>query len=252
MMCEHCHKAPATQVVSVSREGKTKDLSVCNDCAEKLRAEVDGKSALMEMLFGFMKDMPPSSPPLSSPPSPSSDASEDDAMFGMPPEEMLSRLEELIKKIIGNLENLPMDSSVTVSFEKMPPEVKKALSELMGGKPMPFGELSARTSKKEKAKPSVRCPICGMERETLLKNRRFGCADCYATFSEEVGQFMHELQYGNVHCGRVPRFAHHRAKVAAARQELKKAVAANDFLKAATLRDRIRSLERPSVSKEAP
>jgi len=247
MMCEHCHKVPATQVVSVSRDGKTRELSVCNDCAETLRAEMEGKSALMEMLFSFMKDMPPPSPPLS----PASDSSEDEAMFA-PPEEFLSRLEDLLRKIIGNLENLPTDGSVTISFEKMPLEIKKALSELVEGKGMPFSERPARIPPKEEAMPSVGCPTCGMERETLLKNRRFGCAECYATFSEEVEQFMDELQYGNTHCGRVPRYAHTRAKVAAVRQELTRAVAANDFMKAAALRDRIRSLERSSVSKEAP
>ena len=272
MTCEHCHKAPATQVVSVSRDGKTATLSVCDACAKTLLPEAGGKPSVTELLFGFMKGSPPPSPSLPAPP-PSTHPEE-----GMPEigAETFEQLANLMKKILANLDNLPMEGTLAIPFDQLPPDVQKALTEL-AEKGMSLDDLPThiRNSMKkvmgmleelvemeggkdiqklleESGKPGSRCPACGLTRETLQKNRRFGCAECYATFPAEVEQFVNELQYGNVHCGRVPKFAHQRAKVAAVRRELSKAVAANDFLKAASLRDRIRAMEKSPVPKGAP
>ena len=171
MICEQCHKNPATQVISVVRDGKTTEMGVCNDCAKKLRPQLNGMPPLADLLLGFMKDVLP--PPLE------------------------------LKKV--------MDEAMKVSSPVM----------------------------------DVRCPYCGLSRETLLKNRLFGCAECYAAFPQDVEQFVSELQYGEQHRGRVPRFAQHRAKIADVKKDLAAAVAANDFLKAAALRDKIRAMESP-------
>ena len=184
MKCEQCHKATATQVISVTRNGKTEELGVCNECAKALGL-AGGIPPLAELLLSFMKDVLP------------------------PPLELKKAIEETVKEVVKDAASATTD-------------------------------------------PKRRCPSCGMSNETLAKHRLFGCAECYAAFPQEVERFMLELQYGNQHCGRVPAFAHHRAKVAGIRREMAKAATANDFRKAAELRDTIRAMERIPAQKDSP
>jgi protein arginine kinase activator len=104
------------------------------------------------------------------------------------------------------------------------------------------------------AKPPVassgggrKCPTCGFTLEDLRKVRRFGCSDCYATFSEEVAQMVRGMHKGDHHIGKVPaglmamQVLHQRLEELRAR--LDQAVASESYEEAAGIRDEIRNLE---------
>lgn len=91
------------------------------------------------------------------------------------------------------------------------------------------------------------CPGCGATMNDLRKNGKVGCPQCYTTFGEELGSTIRSI-HGNVrHVGRAPsRFLKNREKadrLASLKQQLKDAIAKEDFELAATLRDEIRALE---------
>ena len=103
------------------------------------------------------------------------------------------------------------------------------------------GEDSVAPPPSASSAPS--CRTCGLTRDALVEQRRFGCPDCYTAFPDDVATFLQELQYGERHIGRVPRFARLRHRVAELKRELAKAIDANDFTNAAQVRDKIRELQ---------
>lgn len=91
------------------------------------------------------------------------------------------------------------------------------------------------------------CPQCGTTMSDLRSNGKVGCPECYATFRLELNDTIRSI-HGNVeHVGRTPsRFRQNRGKadrLASLKQQLKDSIAEEDFERAATLRDEIRSLE---------
>jgi len=62
MLCQQCHKNPATQVIGVIRDGKAVELTVCNECAKILNPLAEGLGSLMDVLFSIAKGTPP--PPM--------------------------------------------------------------------------------------------------------------------------------------------------------------------------------------------
>ena len=92
-----------------------------------------------------------------------------------------------------------------------------------------------------------RCPTCGFSIEDLRKVRRFGCSDCYATFSEEVSQMLHGMHKGQTHVGKIPgglmaRQVLHK-RLEDLRSLLNQAITSESYEQAASLRDQIKSLE---------
>ena len=93
--------------------------------------------------------------------------------------------------------------------------------------------------------PSI-CPACGMTRTEILKKGRLGCDRCYDVFAAEMLPVVVSLQHGDQHLGKVPRRSSARMKnsveAARLRRELDKAVAGEDYERAAKLRDQIKAL----------
>lgn len=95
------------------------------------------------------------------------------------------------------------------------------------------------------------CPSCGFTLDDLRRVRRFGCGDCYATFSEEVGQMVRGLHKGASHVGKVPaglmemQVLHQRLEELRAR--LDQAIASESYEEAAGIRDEIRNLSEAKV-----
>lgn len=91
-----------------------------------------------------------------------------------------------------------------------------------------------------------KCPSCGFTLDDLRRVRRFGCADCYKTFAEEVGHMLRSMHKSNQHVGKVPKGL--LAKQARDRQleelqvRLDEAIAAESYEEAADLRDEIQNL----------
>jgi len=91
-----------------------------------------------------------------------------------------------------------------------------------------------------------KCPSCGFTLEDLRKVRRFGCADCYTTFAEEVAQMLQGMHKGASHVGKVPAGSMARQvlreRLDELRSRLDQAVASESYEEAAGIRDEIRNL----------
>jgi protein arginine kinase activator len=97
---------------------------------------------------------------------------------------------------------------------------------------------------KKQPKQVKTCPECGITYAHVRQTGLLGCATCYTTFEAELSGLIERAQAGaNFHCGRAPR----NCRDAAARRELRsrlareldEAVAAEQYERAAKLRDQL-------------
>jgi protein arginine kinase activator len=97
-----------------------------------------------------------------------------------------------------------------------------------------------------------KCPTCGFSLDDLRRVRRFGCSDCYATFSDEVGQLLRGMHQGSSHVGKVPAglMALHvrHQRLEELRSRLEQAVASESYEEAAGIRDEILNLNAIQIS----
>jgi protein arginine kinase activator len=90
----------------------------------------------------------------------------------------------------------------------------------------------------------VKCPNCGFTQADFKKAGRLGCSQCYATFAEGLEGLLKSMHKGVKHVGKVPvalrqtRDLSDRLKHL--QKKLDKAVTAEDFEQAASLRDEIK------------
>lgn len=96
-----------------------------------------------------------------------------------------------------------------------------------------------------------KCPTCGFSLDDLRRVRRFGCGDCYATFSEEVGQMVRGMHKGTSHIGKVPAglmaMQVLRQRLEELRARLDQAIASESYEEAAGIRDEIRNLGETTI-----
>jgi protein arginine kinase activator len=99
----------------------------------------------------------------------------------------------------------------------------------------------------EKGASTQKCPVCGFSQADFKKTGRLGCSACYITFAEGLNTLLKAMHKGTEHVGKFPQHAHramelnHRMR--ALTQNLQKAVAAENYETAASLRDQIKQLE---------
>ena len=84
------------------------------------------------------------------------------------------------------------------------------------------------------------CPKCGTRESELTKTGKVGCAQCYKTFEDILRPYVRRIHGSAVHAGRKPS---QNRELDDLRSALQKAVAAQEFEKAAQLRDRIKEME---------
>lgn len=87
------------------------------------------------------------------------------------------------------------------------------------------------------------CPRCHMRRTDFKKTGRFGCAECYTAFAEELPPLLKAMHRADHHVGKVPQKERERVKasteLAVLQADMEKAVASENFEEAARLRDAI-------------
>lgn len=98
------------------------------------------------------------------------------------------------------------------------------------------------------AAPAGVCEFCGLSISDFKRTGRLGCPHCYAHFDQHLRGLLRKLHGGTQHVGKVylppdPRESDRTARVASLRRSLQRAVDAEDFERAAALRDQIRRLE---------
>ncbi len=117
---------------------------------------------------------------------------------------------------------------------------------LLGGLPGGPGTVptSASTGTPGNGK---KCVTCGFTLDDLKRVRRFGCSDCYATFSEEVAQMVRGMHKGTSHIGKVPEglmaVQFRNQRIEELRSRLEQAITSESYEEAAGIRDEIRNLD---------
>ncbi|MBQ7377872.1 MAG: UvrB/UvrC motif-containing protein [Clostridia bacterium] len=128
----------------------------------------------------------------------------------------------------------PLDSLFSSAFESFDPFGGQLYSSLFG--------KSAPTVTADK-----KCPLCGAQYRDLAKSGKAGCPKCYEIFEEELAGTLRSIHGNPTHIGRTPKRlraqSQKRAELEALKKDLQAAIAAEEFEKAASLRDRIRTLE---------
>ena len=100
------------------------------------------------------------------------------------------------------------------------------------------------------AAPEKKCPVCGSTYSDIAESGKVGCPACYETFGDELSHLIQSVHGTTTHTGNVP--SRHRAKKErdekrkTLRRELDEAIKAEEYERAAKLRDEIRALENQS------
>lgn len=92
------------------------------------------------------------------------------------------------------------------------------------------------------------CSFCGLSFDDFRETGRLGCPHCYTAFEPHLRGLLRRIHGGTSHVGKVylppdPSASEMEKRVEALRRKLDRAVAAEDFERAAELRDEIRALE---------
>jgi len=119
-----------------------------------------------------------------------------------------------------------------------------------------FTELinSAMTTDDERV-GHVQCPRCGLLYSAFKETGRLGCAECYSSFQFQLRPLLRRIHGDTRHKGKTP--ARDGERVSIARQvqrlydELQRAVAREEFERAAEVRDEIKRLEQQEREERA-
>lgn len=94
----------------------------------------------------------------------------------------------------------------------------------------------------------IKCPGCGMTYEQFKRKGKFGCAECYETFSDRLNPIFKRVHSGNTrHYGKIPRRTgsgiESKKRLERLRKQLVSLIDKQEFEKAAEIRDEIKELE---------
>ncbi|WNS75579.1 UvrB/UvrC motif-containing protein [Bacillus sp. DTU_2020_1000418_1_SI_GHA_SEK_038] len=111
-------------------------------------------------------------------------------------------------------------------------------------------DTTFQKTKEDPFKPEeiLQCEQCSMTFQQFIKVGRFGCANCYQAFGDQLEPILRRLHSGNsVHNGKIPAriggSIHLRKSIIELKQSLKDSISKEEFERAAQIRDEIRLLE---------
>ena len=94
---------------------------------------------------------------------------------------------------------------------------------------------------------AVRCTRCGISFEEIARSGKVGCADCYKQFRDKLAPTVERLHGKADHMGKTPHtkqaVPQEKSRLEQLREQLAKAIEAQEFEQAAILRDTIREME---------
>ena len=134
-------------------------------------------------------------------------------------------------------------------------EQQFGLADLLAG----LSDTGKAAAVKDGDKSVLKCSRCELPYEDFRKFGRLGCGDCYTSFKEHLAGLLRKIHGSNKYLGKSPsNFKDNPATVdhleaatallssdnlADLKQQLHSAIAAEDFEKAALIRDKIRNFE---------
>ena len=121
--------------------------------------------------------------------------------------------------------------------------VKQILQHLAAKHGINFHEMAFKEEK--------RCPTCQMTLKDIAHVGKFGCADCYATFKEDIIDIVQRVQGGQFeHVGKTPQSSYKKLAIKKQIEEkskyLNKLIDDQEFEEAAIVRDEIKALKTES------
>lgn len=130
---------------------------------------------------------------------------------------------------------------------KVPPAPINELLEKFVLKP-PTTPTAPGVADAEAAPAPLVCETCGMSYEQFRKAGLLGCPDCYRAFDSSLEPLLERAHEGaNRHLGKVPTHAGidelRQQRLLQLRRELEEAVAAEQYERAAALRDQLQQAE---------
>ena len=110
-----------------------------------------------------------------------------------------------------------------------------------------LGALPARSG-------ASRCPECGSSFGDIQNTGKVGCAECYEIFRNELMPSIKRIHGNTAHCGKIPYTVvpeekaensqkENKTELKKMKEELKAAIDAQNFERAAELRDKIKEME---------
>lgn len=122
-----------------------------------------------------------------------------------------------------------------------PLSVNSLLSAMLGG-------AESATPRMLGGGKMVRCPSCGLSYVDFAQNGRLGCGRCYSAFEKQLEGLLRRIHGSDKHIGKMPKKAAsdvvRKREIDELRAEMARAVEAEEYEKAASIRDRIRNLEK--------
>ena len=135
-------------------------------------------------------------------------------------------------------------------------EQQFGLADLLAGLSDPS---KAATASKESEKSVLKCSRCDLLYEDFRKFGRLGCGECYTSFKEHLNGLLRKIHGSNKYLGKTPsqypaNQTQSSPQAATAllpsenlpdlKKQLQSAIAAEDFEKAAMIRDKIKNFEK--------
>lgn len=96
-------------------------------------------------------------------------------------------------------------------------------------------------------KESKTCPVCGLSWSEFNRTGKFGCSECYNTFRNGAERVLRQVHSSSEHSGKIPSKSgvelKAKRRLAELKQNLKEAVAREDYETAAKLHAEIKEIE---------
>jgi protein arginine kinase activator len=108
--------------------------------------------------------------------------------------------------------------------------------------------ISQATGGGQQGTQVLACESCGMTFAKFRKSGLLGCSECYVAFESQLGPLIERAHEGGTHhVGKIPGRAgpsyDRQERLAGLRRQLTDAISAEQFERAASLRDQIRAFE---------
>lgn len=130
---------------------------------------------------------------------------------------------------------------------------KRGLQTSLTGTHFSLGDLLAGMaeeggSPEEEKMEKVSCQACGLTYSDFKKSARLGCSQCYESFADGLKGLLRKIHGSNQHLGKIPLVERDsfelKKEIRRLRENMKKAIQAEDFERAAALRDTIGEMEK--------
>ncbi|MBL8026417.1 MAG: UvrB/UvrC motif-containing protein [Fibrobacteres bacterium] len=125
---------------------------------------------------------------------------------------------------------------------------KRGFNEHAQGSDVGVGNLVSKIAAEyESEQGAASCPRCRLKYADFKKNGRLGCGHCYEAFEVRLHDLIRKIHGSDTHKGKVPKSMEpvvaKSRNIENMRKALRDAIQAEDFEKAAQIRDTVRKLE---------